>query len=426
VAVDRRARSPLVAVFLTVFIDLVGFGIVIPLLPIYSETYGADERTLGLLMGSFSAMQLLFSPFWGKLSDRIGRRRVLLGGLIGTAVSYVAFAHASSLAALFVSRMLAGFFGANVATAQAYVADVTTPEDRARGMGLIGAAFGLGFTLGPWLGGELAGVDVRLPGYAAAALSAAAALYGAGRLREAPRTASARLETPGFGALREAFSDRRARLLYGLSLLSILAFSGFESMFTRFGLASFPEAYGLDVASAAAPTEAQLRGAAVLAGRYFAFIGVVSALVQGGLIRRLVPRFGETRLIVVGPAVLAVAFLLVAAAPHVSADPDVGWRLVLLGCVVMPFGFGLNNPALAGLISRAAPPDRQGARLGVSQSMGSLGRMLGPPALGTLFHVAGPSAPFLAAAGTLFAASAIAVFFRRRYGAEFARRDDHG
>ena len=135
-------RSPLLFIFLTVFIDLLGFGIVLPLLPVYSKAYGADEISLGLLFSCFSGMQFLFAPMWGRLSDRIGRRPVLIGGLLGTAASYVLFAYAHSMPMLFASRLLAGFFGANISTAQAYIADVTTPENRAKGMGLIGAAFG--------------------------------------------------------------------------------------------------------------------------------------------------------------------------------------------------------------------------------------------------------------------------------------------
>src|SRR5262249_48531049 len=171
-------RSPLLFIFLTVFIDLLGFGIVIPLLPVYTKAYGASESQLGILFGCFSGMQFLFAPMWGRLSDRIGRRPVLIGGLVGTAASYVLFGLANSMPLLFASRILAGFFGANISTAQAYIADVTAPENRARGMGLIGAAFGLGFTLGPWIGGELAHVSIHAPGFLAAGRAFSAAGFG--------------------------------------------------------------------------------------------------------------------------------------------------------------------------------------------------------------------------------------------------------
>jgi MFS transporter, DHA1 family, tetracycline resistance protein len=407
-----RPRSALLLVFLTVFIDLLGFGIVIPLLPIYSEQLKADTFELGLLVGSFSGMQLVFAPFWGRLSDRIGRRPVLVGGLLGTSASYVLFAFADTLPLLFASRMLAGFFGATVSTAQAYIADVTTPQNRAKGMGLIGAAFGLGFTLGPPLGGLLAdAAGGAAPGLAAAGLSLAAAAFGFSRLPEPERRAS-RGRLPSQRALiREAFADPRARTLFLLQFLSIFAFAGFESMFTRYGLAEFPTRFGLAGAVADASKE-DLHTAAKYAGYYFAYIGIVAALVQGGLIRRLLPRYGETKLAIVGPLILALAFVIVGVAPTAG-----GWIAVLVGCALMPFGFGLNNPALAGLTSRAAPPDRQGDRLGVAQSVGSFARLTGPPALGFLFQRVDPTAPFWCGAATLLIASYCAARFRARFGA---------
>src|SRR5580765_3221671 len=181
---SRSSRSHLLFIFLTVFIDLLGFGIVIPLLPVYSDMYGADAQELGILFGCFSGMQFLFAPMWGRLSDRVGRRPVLVGGLVGTSAASLLFGFAGSMPLIFASRLLAGFFGANISTAQAYIADVTTQENRAKGMGLIGAAFGLGFTLGPWVGGELAHVSIRAPGFLAAGLSFSAALFGYLTLRE--------------------------------------------------------------------------------------------------------------------------------------------------------------------------------------------------------------------------------------------------
>jgi DHA1 family tetracycline resistance protein-like MFS transporter len=413
-----KPRSPLFLVFLTVFIDLLGFGIVIPLLPIYSQLYDADERTLGWLVGCFSGMQLLCAPFWGRLSDRIGRRPVLVIGLVGTAAAYALFAFAPNLTVLFAARLLAGFFGANVATAQAYIADVTTAENRSKGMGLVGAAFGLGFTLGPPIGGLLADrAGVAAPGIAAACLSLAAAAFGFAKLPEPERRGDAAAPRSSFAAVADAFKDGRARDLLVMQFLSVFAFAGFESMFTRFGLAVFPEKFGLSGPVADA-TPIQLRKAAAYAGGYFAYIGVMAALVQGGLIRRLIPKYGELRLAVVGPLVLGVALAVIGLAPVTG-----GWAIVLLGCGLMPFGFGLNNPALAGLTSRAAPADRQGDRLGVAQSVGALARLLGPPALGYAFHAYGPTAPFFVGAVTLVVATVLAARFRARYGATFAARD---
>ena len=406
----RPGRSPLITVFLTVFIDLLGFGIVIPLLPIYSEAYGASELELGLLFASFSAMQFVFAPFWGRVSDRVGRRPVLIGGLLGTAGSYLLFAFADSLPLLFAARMAAGFFGANVSTAQAYIADVTRPEDRAKGMGLVGAAFGLGFTFGPLLGGELVGVSMHAPGFAAATLSLGAAIFGFLRLKEPPGRRAAGSRIFGIDTVRMALVDGRLGVVLLLYFLGILAFSGFESMFIRFGLARFPEVFGMSGAIGSASLE-QVLAAAPIAGRYMFFIGVVSALIQGGFIRRLVPRFGETRLIVAGPLLLGLGLFVLGNATS--------WTMVLVGCAVMPLGFGVNNPSLNGLISRAAPVDRQGAVLGLNQSLASLARVLGPLAAGALFEFLGPGSPFLAGAGVLGLAALLAWRYRLRHGASF-------
>ncbi|MCC6671905.1 MAG: MFS transporter [Planctomycetes bacterium] len=409
-------RGSLLAVFLTVFIDLLGFGIVIPLLPIYTKAYQASELSVGLLMASFSAMQFLFAPFWGRLSDRVGRRPVLIGGLVGTSASYLVFAFADSLGLLFASRIAAGFFGANVATAQAYIADVTEVQDRAKGMGLVGAAFGLGFTVGPLVGGELTRFSPAAPGLAAAALSLAAATFGFFRLPEPARHSAMR----HFDAshLRRALADGRMGVLLLLNFLALFAFSQFEAMFTLFGLAKFPEVFGVPRALETATME-QVLAAAPITGRYLAAIGVVSALIQGGLIRRLVPRFGEVRLIVAGPAFLALSLALVGLAPLLALGEDAGWALVLLGCAFLPVGIGLNNPSLAGLTSRAAPAAEQGSFLGLSQSAASLARVTGPPVGGAMFYALGPSAPFLASAGVLVLAAFLAAAYRRRYADTF-------
>jgi MFS family permease len=411
---DQRtsdARGPLLAVFLTVFIDLLGFGIVIPLLPIYSKAHGASDLALGLLFASFSAMQLVFAPLWGRISDRMGRRRVLLIGLAGTSCSYLLFGLADSMTMLFVSRMLAGFFGANVPIAQAYIADVTPPEERAKGMGIIGAAFGLGFTLGPLVGGELVGVHHGAPGFAAAALSLCACILGFFRLVE-PHTHAPDRDRRifGFETVGETLRDVRIGWIVALYFLAILSFSGFETMFIRFGLARFPTVFGLDGALADASLD-QIYAAAPIAGRYMFFIGLVAALVQGGLIRRLVPRLGETRLIVLGPALLGTAMLFIGLA-H-------AWWVVLGACALMPFGFGVNNPSLNGLLSRAAPVQRQGAFLGLNQSMGSLARVLGPALAGFAFEHWGAGSPFFIAAGLLALATVLALTHHRRFAAQF-------
>ena len=405
-------RSPLLFIFLTVFIDLLGFGIVLPLLPIYSLEHHASKAEIGLLFGSFSAMQFLFAPLWGRLSDRVGRKPILVGGLIGTAGSYLMFAYADSLPLLFASRMLAGFFGANVSTAQAYIADVTTPENRARGMGLIGAAFGLGFMLGPLIGGELTRVSIHAPGLAAAALSATAAAFGWLKLPEPARVRgvpASRLF--GLAQVRHALSDPRLGVLFVLSFFFIASFSAFESMFTLYGIERFPTWFGMP--EGVEPSTANALAAAPWAGRYMGVIGLIAAVIQGGFIRRLVPRYGETTLATAGPAVLAVSLLVIALAPS--------FWVVIAGCVLMPFGFGINNPSLFGLISRASPADEQGAYLGLNQSVSSLARLCGPVTAGSLFHAFGASAPFLAATAVLSVCALVAYAYRSRYAATFPR-----
>mgnify|MGYP001117753176 CR=1 FL=1 len=411
-ATTRTDRGALLPVFLTVFIDLLGFGIVIPLLPIYSQEYGASGLVIGLLFSSFSLMQLVFAPFWGRLSDKIGRRPVLIIGLVGTAGSYVLFGLAQGLTMLFVSRSLAGFFGANVATAQAYVADVTSPADRAKGMGMIGAAFGLGFTFGPLIGGELAHYSMALPGFFAAGLSAVAAVIAIARLKEPRRHGDQASRVFGFETVSIALREPRVGTVLVLYFIGILAFSGFESMFIVFGLANFPGAFNIPQAITDPSTE-QLMGAAKLAGRYMFGIGLLAALVQGGLIRRLVPRFGETKLIIAGPVLLGLGFVIVGFATS--------WWVVILGCAIMPMGFGVNNPSLQGLLSRAVDSGRQGAFLGLNQSLGSLARVVGPLLAGWVFDAAGPEDPFFVSAALLAIGAVMAVLYHRRFSASFRK-----
>ena len=410
-AAPPAGRFALLVIFLTVFIDLLGFGIVIPLLPIYSEKFGATPMELGLVFSCFSGMQFLFAPMWGRISDRIGRKPVLVGCLFGSAAAYALFSQVDGMMLLVISRLLAGFFGANISTAVAYIADVTTPANRAKGMGMIGMAFGLGFTVGPLFGGELNNISTHLPGFVAAGLSFTAALVGWKFLIEQPRAARSQSRVFGMTDVRRAFSDARIGTVLILSFLAIFAFASFESMFVVFGLAQFPTYFGLDSPVANA-TVAQINAAGAYSGRYLFAVGLLSALIQGGLIRRLVPRFGETRLIIAGPLILALGLFVIALANS--------WWLVIVGCVVMPMGFGLNNPSLTSLVSRASPEAEQGAFLGINQSLLSLARVLGPMCAGIAFQKRSPQTPFAIAAAVLVVAGLIARWYHARYGASFA------
>lgn len=353
-------RTPgLGPVLLTVLLDLVGFGLVIPLLPFYAESYGATEQQAILLMGTYSLAQLFFAPLWGQLSDRVGRRPVMLFSIAGTALFLFAFALAPSLGWLYVTRFLHGACAANISTAQAYVADVTTPADRARGMGLIGASFGLGFTIGPFLGGELARFGLAAPILLAAGLSALNLVWAALRLPESrtPGAAPSARRSLDPTVLARALQHPTLGALLGLMFAGTLAFATMEF---SFGLVAehvwFPGS--------------EHREVAMRVGRMFGSIGVIGILIQGGLIGRLVKRFGEPRLIATGYAITGAGLLAMAGARG-------GWESWLV-CALLAVGTSLSNPSVQALISRTASADEQGAVLGVNQSLGALARAGAP------------------------------------------------
>jgi DHA1 family tetracycline resistance protein-like MFS transporter len=379
--------SPLVIIFITVFIDLLGFGIIIPLLPFYAESFGASAFTIGLLGTCFSLMQFLFSPIWGRWSDRIGRKPIILVGLMGSCLSYLMLALSGSLAMLFIARIIGGIAGANIPTAQAYIADVTTPENRARGMGMVGAAFGLGFIFGPAIGGILSTISPATPMWFASALClanfvAAWFLLPESRSADAVTKQLGRLE-----AFRHAAKNPTLLLLLALFFLVTLAFSGFESTFAIF-------------------SEAKFGFTASTIGFVFAFIGIVLALVQGVLVGKVVKLVGERRLIPLAIFSIALGLGLIPLAWSVPA---------LLGALgVMAFGMGFNNPALTAMVSRLSDPDDQGGILGLASSLSSLGRVVGPAWGGYLYDAYGMTTPYLSAAGLMFIAFAISFVGLRR------------
>jgi len=366
--VTRLRQSPLVVVFLTVFIDLIGFGIVIPLLPLYAKAHDPTPAQLGLLMASFSGMQFLFAPLLGRLSDQVGRRPVVLLSLAGTVGSYLLFAFARTLGGLFLSRILAGVAGGNIATAQAVIADVTAPEERSRGMGLIGMAFGLGFIFGPALSGLAVRIGEAWPGLFAAALSATALVWALLALPETRPAGgrAARSAVPLQGVAR-AFSRPAVASLLVLGAVSTTAFAGLEATFALFLSARF---------------DASPSGVAWA----FVGVGVAAALVQGGLIRPLVRRLGELRLVTAGAVLLLLGFALLL---RTSSVP-----FLVASLAPMILGWGVTTPALSGLVSRRTPPAEQGETLGTFQSMSALGRILGPYWGASSFLRMGPAGPF--------------------------------
>jgi multidrug resistance protein len=372
--------SPLVILFLTVFIDLLGFGIIIPLLPFYAESFGASALAIGLLNTSFSLMQFLFSPIWGRWSDQIGRKPIILIGLLGSCLSYVTMALAGSLTLLFVARIVGGIAGANIPTAQAYIADVTTPENRARGMGLMGAAFGLGFIFGPAIGGLLSRFSPETPMWCAAALCFAN-FVAAWFLLPESRSANAATRSLGrMEAFRHAMTQPTLLLILALYFIVTMAFSAFEATFALF-------------------TEARFGFTAASIGFLFAFIGAIIALIQGVLIGHVVKRVGERRVIPV--AILGIAISI----GMLTVVWSVPTLLVALGLLAM--GMGFNNPSLSSMVSKLSHEDDQGGILGLASSLASLGRVVGPAWGGYLYDAYGMSTPYLSAAGLMLVAFAV-------------------
>lgn len=372
--------------FLIVLIDLIGFGLVIPLLPFYAERFSSSPQEVTLLMATFSMMQVVFAPVWGRLSDRMGRRPVLMISMGAAALAYLWLGFASALWMLFAARALAGACAGNIAAANAYIADVTTPEKRARGMGMIGAAFGLGFIIGPALGGVVAGnnlatADLRSPGLIACGLSLIAFLGVVLVLKESlPKDLAPRSRKSRIAALRDALARKTLARLLLIFLLATLAFGGMEAVFALWAMAQFgwgPEQIGY----------------------IFTYVGVLSAIMQGGLIGKLSARFGEEKLLIAGLGLTALGLLAIALA-H-----DLPVLVVAMSCLAL--GMGAMQPSLNSLISRRAGAEEQGEVMGVAQSVASLSRVLGPLLAGALFAGLGRDAPFLVGMALVVAAAVL-------------------
>ena len=327
-------------------------------------------------------MQFAFSPIWGRWSDKIGRKPIILIGLLGSCLSYVTLALASSLTLLFVARIIGGIAGANIPTAQAYIADVTTPENRARGMGMIGAAFGLGFIFGPAIGGLLSRISPETPMWCAGALCFVNFVAAWFLLPESRKVNATTKALSRMAAFRHAMNKPTLLLVLALYFIVTMAFSGFEATFALFSESRF----GYTAASI---------------GLLFAFIGVVLAVIQGVLVGKAVKRVGERRLIPFAIFFISVGIGMI---PFVWNVPTL---LAALG--ILAVGMGFNSPSLSSMVSKLSDEDDQGGTLGLASSLASLGRVVGPAWGGYLYDAYGMTTPYLSAAAVMFLAFAVSV-----------------
>jgi DHA1 family tetracycline resistance protein-like MFS transporter len=364
---------PLLIIFLTIFVNLIGFGIIIPLLPFYAQTFGASPLVIGLLFAVFSLCQLLAAPILGDLSDRYGRRPILVFSLVGTVVSFVMLALAHSLTMLFLARIVDGLSGGNISTARAYVADVTELKDRARAYGLIGVAFGLGFILGPALSGILAKVSYTAPIWAAAAMTLVAATMAWFWLPETVHRSRAGAGNP-LAYLPELLHRPIVRRVLTIDFVYWFAFAIFQTTFALFAA----ERFGFDASRT---------------GYFFAAFGVLGAVIQGGFIRPVVASLGDKTTFILGLA-CAAAGLVAAALAH---------SVMLFAATLVPlaFGIGFGHPTVSSLISRVARGDEQGRVQGAASAVESLGRTLGPVWGNASLQHFGEATPYVSAAAFL-------------------------
>ncbi len=373
--------------FLSTCAIVIGLGAVVPLLPYYAGRFGAAPAEVALLFAIYSACQFVVAPLWGRLSDRIGRKPVILLCFAGTAASYVWLAYVAGLGEMFASRAFAGAMAGWLVAGQAWVADSTQPERRARGMGFLGAAFGIGFVIGPAIGAAAVGgaePNFRLPILFSAGAATLAFAIAAVLIHEPARHAARELS--GAVTARRIFSTPVLLVLLGVYFASFLVFSGMESTFALWG-------------------EAELGLGPRDVGLLLAFAGLCMVIVQGGLIGRLTSRFGEARLVIAGLAILIAGLLAI--------PPATSMVLLLPAFALLAIGQSLSSPSIQSLVSRTAPADWKGGVLGAAQAVASMGRILGPVCAGFAFTVLGRDWPFLGGALLLIPVIVLAFYAGR-------------
>ena len=381
---QKTAREPLPRgfwiIWSTVALDMIGFGMVAPILGRYADRFGASGFQVGMLFASFSLAQMIFAPILGRWSDRIGRKPVIVISLLGTAVGSFITGAAGALWVLFAGRLIDGASGASVSVAQSAVTDIGSKEQRARMLGLLGMAFGIGFVFGPAFGGLAALGGAHVPFYLAGCLAlvnAVAAMIRLPETRDLTRVRETkRTPTP--------LHKRKYGALAAVGFFSMFAFSGFEATFSLFGGARF----NLTEASTAA---------------VFLGIGALMSGVQGALIAPLTAKYGSLRLVRSGQVLVAIGLLLLSAA--------VIWPTLIVALVIMVIGAGVASPSLSALVANSADDDRRGEALGVQQSASALARVLGPPLAGLAFDHIGIGAPF--SVGAAIYVIAIFVAFKK-------------
>lgn len=382
-----KTKASLTIIFITVFIDLLGFGLLIPILPTFaSKELAITDFEIGVIVGAFSLMQFIFNPIIGKWSDTVGRRPIILVTLLITAISYIIFSFATSFTILLAARMLAGFGGSNIAVAQAYIADVTTEKDRTKGMGMIGAAFGLGFVFGPMLGGILADYGYQVVGYSAAAFSFLAFIFATAFLKESLKKSKVTEKTKASIFSLEAYKSllEEKRMAFFVLIYFVIVFS-MANIYGTFAI------LGYKVFSF---SDREI-------GYLFTIIGIVSAVVQGGLLRQFSKYISEENLVLIG-----IFFMMIGLG-------GLPYGINFLGVAIiggfLAIGSGILQPTILGLVSREASDENQGEILGLNQSLASLARVLGPLWGGIAYEYIGYQFPFLT--GGIFTLFALLASF---------------